>query len=194
MSKYKQQMAKKKAIIDKRIVEANIDKNLIVLLTGNGKGKSSSAFGMVARMLGYGKKVAIVKFLKGEIASGEDKLFQKLGVDYAVMQSGFTWDTQDKEADAQKAQTTWKDAKEFLIDKTIDLVVLDEITYMLNYGYLDEEEVIKTLQNRPKNQHIVLTGRAASQNLIELADTVSILKDEKHAFRENIKAQKGVDF
>jgi cob(I)alamin adenosyltransferase len=110
------------------------------------------------------------------------------------MQSGFTWDTQDKEADAQKAQATWKDAQEFLIDKTIDLVVLDEITYMLNYGYLDEIEVIKTLQNRPKNQHIVLTGRAASKNLIELADTVSILKDEKHAFRENIKAQKGVDF
>lgn len=194
MDKYKQQMQRKKAHIDKRIVEANINKNLIVLLTGNGKGKSSSAFGMVARMLGYGKKVAIVKFLKGEIDSGEDTLFKKLGVQYALMQSGFTWDTQDKELDTQKAQDTWQQAQQFLSDETIDLVVLDEITYMFNYGYLDTQDALQTLENRPHNQHIIITGRAANKELKEIADTISEIQDEKHAFRQNIKAQQGIDF
>jgi cob(I)alamin adenosyltransferase len=187
-------MSKKKAHIDKRISEANIDKNLIVLLTGNGKGKSSSAFGMVARSLGYGKKVAIVKFLKGEIDSGEDKLFKTLGVQYAVMQTGFTWETQNKTYDTKKAQQTWNDAKQFLADETIDLVMLDEITYMLNYGYLDEEEVVQTLENRPQHQHVIITGRAANESLKNIADTISEIKDEKHAFRQNIKAQQGIDF
>ena len=194
MADYKKQMERKKAHIDKRISEANIDKNIIILLTGNGKGKSSSAFGMVARMLGYGKKVAIVKFLKGVQVSGEDEVFKKLGVQYAIMETGFTWDTQNKEYDTEKALQTWQEAQQFLTDETIDLVVLDEVTYMLNYGYLDEEIVLQTLRNRPDNQYVVLTGRAASQSLKDIADTVSEVKDEKHAFRQNIRAQAGIDF
>ena len=187
-------MQKKKAYIDERIENANIDKGIVVLLTGNGKGKSSSAFGMICRALGYDRQVGLVKFLKGEIKTGEDMFFEKqTNIQSFSMTTGFTWDTQDKEGDTKKAIEAWEVAKKYLADEKIDMVVLDELTYMLSYKYLDEELVLSAIKNRPKNQHLIITGRAASDSLVEIADTVSEIKDIKHAFRDNIKAQKGVD-
>ena len=193
-SSYKKRMQRKKEYIDSRIDEANIDKGIIVLLTGNGKGKSSSAMGMVCRALGYDMKVALVRYLKGDQQTGEDLFLEgHPNIVSAHMESGFTWDTQDKEQDKNKANKTWLEAKKFLSNPEISLVVLDEITYMINYKYLDESDVLEALFNRPKDQHVVITGRAASQGLIDVSDTVSEVEDIKHAFRANIRAQKGID-
>ena len=193
-SKYNKRMQRKKEYIDSRINAANIDKGIIVLLTGNGKGKSSSAMGMICRSLAYDMKVGVVRFLKGEQVSGED-LFLKnqKGVNIFLMKAGFTWDTQNKQLDKEKALEAWTEAKKFLSDSEIGLVVLDEITYMVNYNYIDEKSIIEALSGRPKNQHVVITGRAASKNLIEIADTVSEVINIKHAFSEKIRAQKGID-
>ena len=191
---YKKRMQRKKAYIDSRIEAANIDKGIIVLLTGNGKGKSSSAMGMICRSLGYDMKVGIVRFLKGEQATGEDIFLDNHeNVSTVIMETGFTWDTQDQELDKRKALEAWAEAEKFLANPDFNLVVLDEITYMINYKYLEEKSILKALTNRPINQHVVITGRAASENLIEVADTVSEILDIKHAFRANIKAQKGLD-
>jgi len=191
---YKKRMQRKKEHIDSRIEEANIDIGIIVLLTGNGKGKSSSAMGMICRALGYEMKVALVRFLKGEQQTGEDLfLDSNPNVVSAHMESGFTWNTQDQELDKKLANETWLEAEKFLADPEINLVVLDEITYMINYKYLDETSIIKALSNRPEGQHVVITGRAASEGIIEASDTVSEVKDVKHAFRANIRAQKGID-
>ena len=191
---YKKRMQRKKEHIDSRIEEANIDKGIIVLLTGNGKGKSSSAMGMICRALGYDMKVALVRFLKGEQQTGEDLfLDSNPNVVSAHMESGFTWNTQDQELDKKLANETWLEAEKFLADPEINLVVLDEITYMINYNYLDERSILKALSNRPEGQHVVITGRAASEGIIEASDTVSEVKDVKHAFRANIRAQKGID-
>ena len=191
---YKKRMQRKKEHIDSRIEEANIDKGIVVLLTGNGKGKSSSAMGMICRALGYDMKVALVRFLKGEQQTGEDLfLDSNPNVVSAHMESGFTWNTQDQELDKKLANETWIEAEKFLADPEINLVVLDEITYMINYKYLDERSILKALSNRPEGQHVVITGRAASQGIIEASDTVSEVKDVKHAFRANIRAQKGID-
>ena len=191
---YKKRMQRKKEHIDSRIEEANIDKGIIVLLTGNGKGKSSSAMGMICRALGYEMKVALVRFLKGEQQTGEDLfLNSNPNVVSAHMESGFTWNTQDQELDRKLANETWLEAEKFLADPDINLVVLDEITYMINYNYLDETSIIKALSIRPKGQHVVIIGRAASEGIIEVSDTVSEVKDVKHAFRANIRAQKGID-
>ena len=193
-STYKKRMQRKKEYIDSRIHEANIDKGIIVLLTGNGKGKSSSAMGMICRALGYDMKVALVRYLKGDQQTGEDLFLENHpNIISAHMESGFTWDTQDKEQDKIKATATWNEAKQFLSNPKIAVVVLDEITYMINYKYLDETDVLEALFNRPKDQHVVITGRAASQGLIDISDTVSEVEDIKHAFRANIRAQKGID-
>ena len=191
---YKKRMQLKKEHIDSRIEEANIDKGIVVLLTGNGKGKSSSAMGMICRALGYEMKVALVRFLKGEQQTGEDLfLDSNPNVVSAHMESGFTWNTQDQELDKKRAGETWLEAEKFLADPEINLVVLDEITYMINYNYLDEKSILKALSNRPEGQHVVITGRAATEGIIEASDTVSEVKDVKHAFRANIRAQKGID-
>ena len=192
---YKERMQRKKEYIDARIDDANIDKGIIVLLTGNGKGKSSSALGMICRALGYDMKIGVAKFLKGDQDTGEDIFLAKQpNVQISRMKTGFTWETQDKAYDIAMAAETWTEAQAYLKDKSLDLVVLDELTYMISYKYLDESVILDALNNRPKDQHVVITGRAASENLIQIADTVSEVKDIKHAFRENIKAQKGIDF
>ena len=191
---YKKRMQRKKEYIDSRIHAANIDKGITVLLTGNGKGKSSSAMGMICRALGYDMNVGLVRFLKGDQQTGEDLFLEDHpNILSSHMESGFTWDTQDKKQDKMKATATWNEAKQFLCNPGIALVVLDEITYMVNYKYLDEAEVLNALSNRPKDQHVVITGRAASQGLIDASDTVSEVEDIKHAFRANIRAQKGID-
>ena len=150
--------------------------------------------GMICRALGYDMNVGLVRFLKGDQQTGEDLFLEghpKILTTH--MESGFTWDTQDKVQDKIKATVTWREAKKFLSNPEIAVVVLDEITYMINYKYLDESDVLETLQNRPKDQHVVITGRAASQGLIDASDTVSEVEDIKHAFRANIRAQKGID-
>ena len=189
-------MEKQKTNVDASIAAADTDKSLVVLLTGNGKGKTSSAFGMVMRAMGYGQRVGIVQFIKGEQLSGEE-LFARENLpqsDFYQMGTGFTWDTQDRQADIDAAQRTWREASRMLTDPNYDLVILDELTYMLAFGYLSESEVIGTVDDRPPHQSVVITGRGGGTGLQNLADTVSEVKDIKHAFNAGVKARKGVDY
>jgi len=187
-------MAKKKAVIDANIAKADKEKGLLLVLTGNGKGKSSSAFGMVARALGHGMKVGVAQFIKGRSDTGEEAFFSKQpGVEWHVLGEGFTWDTQNLERDMATAKQGWAIAQKMLADPGIGLVVLDELTYLLKYGWLDVASVINDLVARPPMQHVVVTGRAAPQALCDAADTVSEIADVKHAYRAGIKAQAGVD-
>ena len=191
---HSRRMARKKAVIDASIAKADQDKGLLLVLTGNGKGKSSSAFGMVARTLGYGFKVGVAQFLISRRDTGEEKfLGTQPGVQWHVLGDGFTWDTQNREADIASAVRGWTIAQTMLTDASLHLVVLDELTYLLNYGYLDEAQVCRDLVARPAMQHVVITGRAAPQCLLEMADTVSEIADIKHAYRAGIRAQPGID-
>ncbi|MFA0813483.1 cob(I)yrinic acid a,c-diamide adenosyltransferase [Microbulbifer epialgicus] len=195
-AKHKQAMQKHKAKVDANIAAADIQRGVAVLLTGNGKGKSSSAFGMVIRALGYGQKVGVVQFIKGAQQSGEE-LFLKNHcpeVNLYQMGTGFTWNTQDRGSDIAAAERTWEEAGKMLTDASYDLVVLDELTYMLAYKYLDELQILKALAERPPEQSVVVTGRGGGSALQELMDTVSEVKDIKHAFKAGIKARKGVDY
>ena len=191
---YKQRMQAKKAHIDARIAQAMTDKGICILLTGNGKGKTSSALGMVLRALGYDMSVVLVQFIKGTLQTGENLFLNKHpNVTIYTMNSGFTWETQDKEQDKQAAEKVWQKAKQALANQHTDMVVLDELTYMLNYGYLNTDEVIRTLINRPPKQHLIITGRAANDDLKQCADTISEIGNVKHAFDHGIKAQQGID-
>lgn len=193
--RHKKAMQRKKAHVDKRIAKATTEKNLLLVLTGNGKGKSSSAFGMLARSVGHGMKCAVVQFIKGQWDCGEHANFAEHPlVDFHVMNTGFTWETQDRSKDITAAEQTWVKAEEFLTDSSYELVILDELTYMLTYGYLEKSRILKAIKNRPKNQHAVVTGRNASKELISLADTVSEINNTKHAFDSGIKVQKGIDY
>ena len=193
--RHESRMAKKKDIVDEKIKKADKEKGVIVITSGNGKGKSSSGFGMVARALGHGMKVGIVQFIKGAMSTGEETFFRRFPdeVEYHVMGDGFTWNTQDREQDVKTATLAWDIAKRMLNDDSYDFVLLDELNIVLKYQYLPIEDVIKDLQSRPEMQHVVITGRAAKDELIEIADTVTEMKDVKHAFRSGIKAQKGIE-
>ena len=187
-------MQRKKAVVDAAIERADLDQGLLLVLTGNGKGKSSSAFGMVARALGHGMKVGVAQFIKGRSDTGEEGFFRRQpDVVWHVLGEGFTWETQNLARDTETAQRGWAMAREMLRDKHLGLVVLDELTYPLKYGWLDIETVLDDLVNRPPMQHVVITGRAAPEALCDAADTVSELRDVKHAFRTGVRAQKGVD-
>jgi cob(I)alamin adenosyltransferase len=187
-------MARRKALIDAAIAAASDERGLLLVITGNGKGKSTSAFGMVARALGHGMKVGVVQFIKSRTDTGEEAFLGKQpGVEWHVTGDGFTWDTQNREQDIATAQRGWAIAARMLADPAYQLVVLDELTYLLSYGYLDSDTVLDALAHRPSMQHVVVTGRAASGALIELADTVSVIADEKHAFRAGVMAQPGID-
>ena len=192
--KRKMQILKEK--VDQHIEACDQEKGVMILLTGDGKGKSSSAFGMVVRSLGYGYKVGVVQFIKGEQLSGEELYLRDHcpQVDFYQMGTGFTWDTQDRDADIAAAQTTWKVVEPMLSDPSYHLVIIDELTYMLSYKYLDESMVTKALSNRPPSQSVVVTGRGGGNSLKDIADTVSEIKDIKHAYQSNIKARKGVDY
>jgi len=195
--RHKKAMERKKAHIDGKIAQATIDKGLMIVLTGNGKGKSSSAFGMLARSVGHGLRCGVIQFIKGVWETGEHLLFQdhpQVQVEFHVMNTGFTWETQDRDADIAAAVATWEKAAQLLSNKDIDVVLLDELTYMLTYGYLDKEMVINALENRPPMQHVIVTGRSASKELIEIADTVTELGESKHAFYDGVKVQKGIDY
>jgi len=187
-------MARKKALVDAVIAAANDERGLLLVITGNGKGKSTSAFGMVARALGHGMKVGVVQFIKSRTDTGEEAFLGKQpGVEWHVTGDGFTWDTQNREQDIATAERGWAIAARMLADPSYQLVVLDELTYLLSYGYLDADTVLDALAHRPPMQHVIVTGRAASDALIDLADTVSVIADEKHAFRAGVKAQPGID-
>lgn len=193
--RHKKAMQRKKAHVDERIAAATTEKNLLLVLTGNGKGKSSSAFGMLARSVGHGMKCAVVQFIKGQWECGEHANFAEHPlVDFHVMNTGFTWETQDRSKDITAAEQTWIKAEKFLCDSSYELVILDELTYMLTYGYLEKSRILKAIKNRPKSQHAVVTGRNASKELIALADTVSEINNTKHAFDSGIKVQKGIDY
>ena len=193
--RHNNRMKRTKEIVDKRIAESQEERGVFILLTGNGKGKSSSAFGMVARALGHDQKVAVVQFVKGRMETGEQNFFdQQERVDFHVMGDGFTWETQNREKDIASAQAAWVTAKKILQDDSYHLVIFDEMTYMFKYDYLDLNDVLETIAQRPTMQNLVLTGRGAKKELKELADTVSIIMDEKHAFKAGVKAQKGIEW
>lgn len=193
--KHKAKMQRLKAVVDAGIAAATKEQGIIIVITGNGKGKSTSAFGTVARALGHGKRVGVVQFLKGEFITGEHVFFsQQANCEYHAIGDGFTWDTQNREQDIATAEKAYAQALQFLQDDRIDLLVLDEITYLFQYQYLSLEPFLKALSERPVMQTVIITGRGAKVKLKEIADTVSVIDDEKHAYRAGIKAQKGVDW
>lgn len=195
MKTHQERMAKKKEVIDKRIAKATEERGVLILLKGNGKGKSSSAFGTMARCVGHGKKAAVIQFVKGRTETGEYKLFRDHElIDWNVMGHGFTWETQDKTQDIEAAQKAWALAEQYLKDDSYEMLVFDELSYMFKYKYLPLEPVIEALQNRPKNQNVMITGRVMPEGLEEIADTISSIRDERHAFRLGVKAQAGIEF
>lgn len=192
--RHKTRMQRKKEVVDHAIERADRDQGLLLVLTGNGKGKSSSAFGMLARALGHGMHVGVAQFIKGSTETGEEGFFsQQPNVTWHVLGEGFTWETQNLERDIETAKRGWEVARKMLQDPSLDLVVLDELTYPIKYGWLDIETVLDDIKARPSMQHVVITGRAAPQALIDAADTVTELTDVKHAFRDGVRAQKGID-
>ncbi len=195
-AKHKAAMEKQKAKVDSAIEAADIERGVAILLTGNGKGKSSSAFGMVLRALGYGQKVGVVQFIKGQQLSGEEIYLRDHcpQVAFYQMGTGFTWDTQDRSADIAAAEKTWEVAANLLADSSYDLVVLDELTYMIAYDYLDTQMILDAISNRPASMSVVVTGRGGGSALQDIMDTVSEVKEIKHAYNAGIKARQGVDF
>ncbi|MEW6764880.1 MAG: cob(I)yrinic acid a,c-diamide adenosyltransferase [Pseudomonadota bacterium] len=193
-ARHKTRMERKKALIDEGIARAKDERGLLLVLTGNGKGKSSSAFGMVGRALGHGLKVGVCQFIKSRTDTGEEAFFGgQPGCEWHVLGEGFTWDTQDRSRDIATAQRGWAVARAMLADPSFNLVVLDELTYLLSYNYLAEEDILSAIRARPPMQHVVVTGRGASADLIALADTVTEMRDVKHAYRAGVKAQPGID-
>lgn len=191
-------MAKKKAARDKIMATKEGDKGLVIVHTGAGKGKSSSGFGMILRCIAHDKPSAVVQFIKGAWDTGERRLIEANFSDlcqFHAMGEGFTWETQDRERDVAAAQAGWAKAKELILDPDIEFVLLDEINIALRYDYLDVAEVVAFLRDhKPPMTHVVLTGRNAKEELIELADLVTEMTLIKHPFRSGIKAQKGVEY
>jgi cob(I)alamin adenosyltransferase len=194
--RHRVRMERKKAVIDERIAAADKQIGIIIVNTGNGKGKSSSGFGMVARALGHGMRVGVVQFIKGAMATGEEQFLRRFPdeVSFHAMGEGYTWETQNRERDIDKAQQAWEQARTFLSDPAIGLVVLDELNIALKYRYLDVHTVIDDLLARPPMQHVVITGRGAPPELVAVADTVTEMNVVKHAFAAGIAAQAGTEW
>jgi cob(I)alamin adenosyltransferase len=193
--RHKTRMAKKKAIVDARIAKAQEERGVLILLKGAGKGKSSSAFGTLARSAGHGQRCAVIQFIKGRMQTGEYRFFKDHPlIDWHVMGHGFTWETQDREQDIAAAQQAWGIAEKLLADESYGMLVFDEMSYMFKYGYLDVEPVVQALRKRPQQQNVMITGRTMARQLQEIADTISEVRDERHAFRQGVKAQPGIEF
>ena len=188
----RQQRVKDK--VDARVAAAQEERGIVIVFTGNGKGKTTAAFGTVTRAVGHGKKAAVVQFIKGTWPNGERNLLEPHGVEFQVMATGFTWNTQDRESDTAACLAVWEHGRRMLADESLDLVLLDELTYMVAYDYLPLEEVLTALRNRPAHQTVIITGRGCHREITELADTVSDLRPVKHAFDAGIKAQMGIDY
>ena len=195
-ARHKAAMQKQKEKVDSAIAAADTERGVFVFITGKGKGKSSSAFGMVMRALGHGQKVGVVQFIKGVQLSGEEIYIRDHcpQVTFYQMGTGFTWNTQDRSGDIEAAERTWAQVEPMLADPSYDLVVIDELTYMLGYKYLDDDRVLSAIANRPYEQSVIVTGRGGGSALREAADTVSEVDNVKHAFKAGIKARAGVDY
>ena len=193
-ARHKARMERKKAVVDAAVAAATERRGVLLVNTGNGKGKSSAAFGVLARALGHGLKVGVVQFVKGRSDTGEEAFFrQQPNVHWHVGGEGFTWETQDKEHDARAAQAAWEVACAYLSNPEIGLVVLDEMTYAFKYGWLDLDAVLADLRLRPPMQHVIVTGRAAPQALVDAADTVTDMSLVKHAFQAGVAAMPGME-
>lgn len=195
MATHEQRMQKKQAVVQERIAAAQEQRGILLINTGNGKGKSSAAFGVLARALGHGLRAAVVQFVKGRSDTGEEAFFRgHANVSWHVGGEGFTWETRDRERDARAAAAAWQIACDHLANPDIDLVILDELTYAFKYDWLSLTEVLATLQARPAMQHVLVTGRGAPPALREIADTVTDMVMEKHAFKAGVKAMPGVEY
>ena len=195
--KYKQKMQRRKEVQEQRLAERNQEKGLIIVNTGNGKGKTTAALGMVMRSLGHGYKVAIVQFIKGAWEPAEKEVLGKWQdqLEFHAMGEGFTWETQDKARDIEKAIAAWQKALEYIKNPQYRLVLLDEVNIALKLGYLDVADIISGLDEKPEDSHVILTGRGAPQELIERADLVTEMTLIKHPFKEQgVKAQAGIEF
>lgn len=193
-ARHRQRQQKLKEQVEARVAAATGKKGILIVFTGNGKGKSTAAFGTVTRAVGHGKTVGVAQFIKGQWDNGEYNTLHPLGVEFHIMGTGFTWETQDREADIAAALVVWTEAQRMLADPQYDLVVLDELTYMLAYHYLDTDAVIAAITARPAQQSVIVTGRGCHARLLDLADTVSEMRPVKHAFDSGIQAQVGIDW
>jgi cob(I)alamin adenosyltransferase len=195
-TRHNARMQRKKAVVDEKIAAAQEERGILLVNTGNGKGKSSAAFGVLARALGHGHKAAVIQFVKGRSDTGEEGFFRKFPeqVQWHVCGEGFTWETQDSNRDTLAAQAAWKIAQGYLADESINIVVFDEMTYAFKYGWLNLDEVLATISARPRIQTVIVTGRAAPEALVNAADTVTEMGMIKHAFKAGIKAMPGVEF
>ncbi|HDR2841815.1 TPA: cob(I)yrinic acid a,c-diamide adenosyltransferase [Enterobacter sichuanensis] len=192
--RHRQRQQKRKEQVDSRVAAATEKRGILIVFTGNGKGKSTAAFGTATRAVGHGKTVGVAQFIKGQWDNGEYNTLHPLGVEFHIMGTGFTWETQNRETDIQAATAVWQESKRMLADPRYDLVVLDELTYMLAYHYLDSQEVLAAVENRPVQQTVIVTGRGCHSQLLALADTVSEMRPVKHAFDSGIQAQEGIDW
>ncbi|MEZ5791073.1 MAG: cob(I)yrinic acid a,c-diamide adenosyltransferase [Nitratireductor sp.] len=195
-ARHAEKMKKKKAARDKIIATKTIEKGLVMVHTGKGKGKSTAAFGMVFRAIGNGMRVGVVQFVKGKWGTGERKVLEAFPdqVEMATMGEGFTWETQDRSRDIAAANGAWEKAKAMIMDEKLDMVLLDELNIVLRYDYLDINEIIEFLKSKPEMKHVIITGRNAKEELIEFADLVTEMEMIKHPFRSGVKAQVGVEF
>ncbi|EGT5660716.1 cob(I)yrinic acid a,c-diamide adenosyltransferase [Cronobacter dublinensis subsp. dublinensis] len=192
--RYQQRQQRVKEKVEARVAAAQEERGIVIVFTGNGKGKTTAAFGTAARAVGHGKKAAVIQFIKGDWPNGERNLLEPHGVEFQVMATGFTWDTQNRESDTAACQAVWQHGKRMLADASLDLVVLDELTYMVAYDYLALDEVLTALRERPAHQTVIITGRGCHRDILDFADTVSELRPVKHAFDAGIKAQIGIDY
>lgn len=192
--RHQQRQQRLKEQVDARIAAATETRGILMVFTGNGKGKTTAAFGTALRACGHGKTVAAVQFIKGEWPNGERNLLEQHGVEFQVMSTGFTWDTQNRETDSLACQQVWQQARRMLADPQLDLVILDEITYMVSMDYMDLEELVVALSQRPAQQSVIITGRGCHRTLLEMADTVTEMRPVKHAFDAGIQAQQGIDW
>ncbi|AGN83973.1 MULTISPECIES: cob(I)yrinic acid a,c-diamide adenosyltransferase [Enterobacteriaceae] len=192
--RYQQRQQRVKERVDARVAAAQDERGIIIVFTGNGKGKTTAAFGTATRAVGHGKKVGAIQFIKGTWPNGERNLLEPLGVEFQVMATGFTWDTQNRESDTAACLAVWQHAERMLADPALDMVLLDELTYMVAYDYLPLETVLDALRKRPANQTVIITGRGCHRDILDLADTVSELRPVKHAFEAGVKAQQGIDY
>jgi cob(I)alamin adenosyltransferase len=194
--RHRAKMEKRKAVQDAEVAAKTVEKGLLIVNTGPGKGKSTAAFGLALRMLGYGRRVGVVQFIKGAWHSGEQDALARFGdlVSWHTMGEGFTWETQDLKRDIAAAQAAWTRAQELMTDPTISLVVLDELNIALRYDYLDVENVVAALKARREGLHVVVTGRNAKPALVDAADLVTEMGATKHHFAAGVKAQKGIEF
>jgi cob(I)alamin adenosyltransferase len=194
--KHNARMRKVKAARDKMMETKTIEKGLVIVHTGKGKGKTTAAMGMVCRAIGHGQRVAIVQFIKGAMFTGEKIVFDAFP-EQVVMRSmgeGFTWETQDKDRDIAVAKLAWDTAKAYIADPEYKMVLLDELNIALRYDYVPLADVIETLKNKPADKHVVITGRNAPDELIAMADLVTEMTQIKHPFRDGVKAQEGIEF